>query len=250
MGATISPITDQYQRPEVSSTQKGSGLFFSGTNQRDLTPFLPAVRKVTATQPKPIRRRSSISLAALLIFFSGVFASGLCLYQAKPSWHPAVRPIQNYRVGQSVRSENPTGEEDFSLGDHVGRDKGVRTLFQAAKQRVLTPFCSPVDPLSWRKIVLLASKVDGSTADVELLRPLDWLVDLCAEVGGTIELQLAELGIEGPAKVLAIEPCPIIRHNRAFRIVTGTFKHHAGKIIELGAEKGSGLFFNGQNKET
>ncbi len=116
--------------------------------------------------------------------------------------------ISEMRVGDQVPAENPTAEKDFEFGDTV-------------------------DPPTWRKIVLLASKGDGSTADVELLRPIDWLDDLQATVGGTIELELAELGIEGPAKVLAIEPCPPIQHNRAFRIVTGTFKHHAGKIIEL-----------------
>ncbi len=116
--------------------------------------------------------------------------------------------ISEMRVGDQVPAENPTGEKDFEFGDTV-------------------------DSATWRKITLLASKSDGSTADVELLRPIDWFDDLQATAGGTIELELAELGIEGPAKVLAIEPCPPVQHNRAFRIVTGTFKHHAGKIIEL-----------------
>jgi hypothetical protein len=116
--------------------------------------------------------------------------------------------ISEMRVGDQVPAENPTGELDLEFGDTV-------------------------DPATWRKVVLLAAKANGSTADIELLRPVDWVDGLQATVGGTIELELAELGVEGPAKVLAIDPCPPIKHNRAFRIVTGTFKHHAGKIIEL-----------------
>ncbi|MDA0921941.1 MAG: hypothetical protein O2945_22985 [Planctomycetota bacterium] len=41
--------------------------------------------------------------------------------------------------------------------------------------------------------------MDGSTADVELLRPSAWMTDQQAEVGGTIEVSVLECGIEGQA---------------------------------------------------
>jgi hypothetical protein len=120
-------------------------------------------------------------------------------------------PISEYQVGFQVPAENPTGEKDFEFGETV-------------------------DPPHWRKVVLLASKTDGTTADVTLLRPLWWLEKQHAQVGGTIEIHVPECSISGPADVLAIEPCPAIKPRSGLRIVTGTFRHHAGKVVELHVE--------------
>lgn len=116
--------------------------------------------------------------------------------------------ISKMKVGDQVPADNPTGEKDNEFGDTV-------------------------DPPSWRKLVLLATKKDGSFADVELLRPLEWLKSQSAAVGGTVDIDVPECGIEGQAEVLAIEPCPAIKHNARYRIVTGTFKHQASKVLEI-----------------
>lgn len=119
--------------------------------------------------------------------------------------------IAKMGVGDQVPADNPTGEKDNEFGDTV-------------------------DPPSWRKLVLLASKKDGSFADVELLRPLWWLEEQQAKVGGLVEINVPECGIEGKAQVLAIEPCPAIKHDSRFRIVTGTFKHQAAKVLDVYVE--------------
>jgi hypothetical protein len=115
------------------------------------------------------------------------------------------------RVGDQVPADNPTGEKDTEFGDTV-------------------------DPPNWRKLVLLAPKKDGSTADVELLRPLWWLEEQQAEVGGTVDIQVPECGIEGRAEVLAIEPCPPIKPRPGLRVVTGTFKHRASQVLDVYVE--------------
>src|SRR5688572_17408666 len=92
--------------------------------------------------------------------------------------------IQNLRVGDRVYVENPTDERDETLGE--------------------------VERASWRRVELLASKQDGSSAEVTLLRPTWWLVEQKAQVGGEIPLSVPECGIEGQARVLAIEDCPPI----------------------------------------
>jgi hypothetical protein len=119
--------------------------------------------------------------------------------------------ISKMRVGDQVPADNPTGEKDNEFGDTV-------------------------DPPSWRKLVLLAPKKDGSFADVELLRPLWWLEEQQAEVGGEVDINVPECGIEGHAKVLTIEPCPPTKLRSGLRVVTGVFKHRASKVLDVYVE--------------
>jgi hypothetical protein len=123
------------------------------------------------------------------------------------STSPRTKRIADVRVGDRVKADNPTGEEDLSLG-------------------------AEVDPATWRKLVLRASKRDGSWADVELLRPLSWIEERGANVGGTAPVSFPECGIDGDADVLAIEPCPPIMPGRG-RVVTGTFHHSSAHVMEL-----------------
>ena len=67
-------------------------------------------------------------------------------------------------------------------------------------------------------------KPDGHGLEVQLLRPIDWLAETGAAAGGTIRLQIDELGIDGPATVLSIDDCPAIRPGPG-HVVTGTFAH-------------------------
>jgi hypothetical protein len=76
---------------------------------------------------------------------------------------------------------------------------------------------------------------DGNRIDVELLRPLDWIAAHEAEVGATIQLDLPEMGAEGPATVMAIEPCPTIQVGTG-NVITGRFVHEAANVIDLALE--------------
>ena len=91
-------------------------------------------------------------------------------------------------------------------------------------------------------IRLQTAKPAGSDnlVDVELLRPLAWIDQGRAVVGSRIRFELAELGISGPADVLAIEPCPEIEPGRG-RVITGTFTTARCSVLELRLSNGEVL---------
>jgi hypothetical protein len=157
------------------------------------------------------------------------------------------RPIEMLRPGMRVVAENPEelpGQKD--------------TL---------------VTPEFWRLVRLRMVKSDGHRLDIELLRPVGWLVEeliriaqetpgdqflkstsvmadesnhvlprredilsqLC--VGQTISMDLPEMGAEGPAEIVAVEPCPTLEQGgRGRRLVTGTFRHEASNVLDLRVE--------------
>jgi hypothetical protein len=85
---------------------------------------------------------------------------------------------------------------------------------------------------NWRFLRLQMIKADGSVADIELLRPVWWIETREAIAGNTIYLDLAELGAEGEAQVLSVEPSPKIQRSSG-NVVTGTFRHQASNLIDL-----------------
>ena len=128
-----------------------------------------------------------------------------------------------------------------------------------------------VTAADWRLIGLQMQKPDGGLLDIELLRPVEWLLaetllrieseddlslllprPLTVAVAGapladmllgrTIELDLPELGAEGPATVLAIRPCPEVEtaNHAGRRLITGTFHHSAGNVLKLEIEDAAG----------
>ena len=120
-------------------------------------------------------------------------------------------PIETIRVGQKVWSDgNPTGDLDERFGDEV-------------------------DSHTWRKMVLRAPKRDGSVAEVEMLRPGWWLGERDVFVGGRVDIEVPECGIEGLAQVLAVGPCPDIAPGPG-RVVTATFHHQSTHTLDLRLE--------------
>lgn len=98
-----------------------------------------------------------------------------------------------------------------------------------------------IEPAKWRTVSLSMDLSHGGRCDITLLRPLPWIAFTSAEVGGTIDLQMPEMGIAGPAKVVAIEACPPIKANddkplpagKVARPVIGKFVTTNAKVIEL-----------------
>lgn len=87
----------------------------------------------------------------------------------------------------------------------------------------------------WRHIKLEMRKDDNSKVNVELARPLWWIDQNEAKVGGTVELDLSELGVAGPATVLAISACTEdSRENPdGSQLVTGKFEHENAIVLDL-----------------
>ena len=75
-------------------------------------------------------------------------------------------------------------------------------------------------------------KADDSVLKIELLRPHEWVVSHNAYAGTTIHLDLEEMGASGPAKVVNIGRAPPLAKGPG-QIVTGTFSHSAGNVINL-----------------
>jgi hypothetical protein len=139
--------------------------------------------------------------------FDGLTSPNQVVAPVAPKVHTT--PIQDIPVGHRVLGENP----ELTPADRA-------------------EFGPEPDPETWRKLELLARKVDGSTADVTLLRPVDWLEAQNAQVGGTVEINVPECGIEGAAEVLSIGPCPEIAEGPG-QVVTGTFRHHSAAIVDV-----------------
>lgn len=130
---------------------------------------------------------------------------------------PEVREqrIETIRVGQRVWvGENPSAERDYRLGGDIA------------------------DPSEWRKMTLRCPKRDGTIAEVQMLRPSAWLTERDVRVGGRVDIEVPECGIDGLAQVLAIEPCPEIMPGRG-RLVTATFHHQSARTFDLSIEGSS-----------
>ncbi len=131
------------------------------------------------------------------------------------------KPIQQIEVGERVWAENPTGEEDLSLGVEV-------------------------ESATWRRLDLTIPDENDGRFDIGLLRPLSWIEETGVEVGSSVHLSMPELGLDGPAEVVAVGPCPSIMPGSG-RVVTGTFTHVRAGIIELhvaGLDKPIGVMEN------
>ncbi len=126
-------------------------------------------------------------------------------------------PIERIRPGEWALAHNPelTDEERW-----------------AAEQDEFGPVEAPDD---WRLVSLRMEKPDGGDLQIELLRPVDWLHWYEVQVGEEIDLDLEELGADGPATVLAIHRCPQIlpRPGPGYQLVTGRFAHSSAEVLDL-----------------
>jgi hypothetical protein len=105
-------------------------------------------------------------------------------------------------------------------------DCGERTIGRNPLREQVDESQLDPDPETWRLLKLRMVKQNGMTLWVDLLRPLDWIELTRAERGGTIFLDLPEMGAVGDAEVLNILPCPPIQPGTG-AVVTGKFVHEA-----------------------
>ena len=117
-------------------------------------------------------------------------------------------PIEDIRVGMRVPARNPeiTDEE---------RSK----------------FVEPNEE-TWRFLRLELEKQNGGILKIEMIRPLEWIQEYDARVGGTVFLRMKELGAEGNANVLEVSRCPKIMKGEG-QVVVSTFAHPSTDIVEL-----------------
>jgi hypothetical protein len=82
------------------------------------------------------------------------------------------------------------------------------------------------------------TKADRNMLEVDLLRPIDWIDENEVRIGGTIYLDLEEMGAIGYADVLSVSACPEIAAQPSVdhQIVTGTFVHSTAELLVLNVE--------------
>ena len=170
----------------------GLCLFQSGTGRTSRTADGPRLAALGA-HAAPNRQLAGIGFASRI---------------APGAIRPVLQPIEAIEVGQRLPPvDNPAGEMDLSFG--------------------LT-----VDPPTWRTLELRAPKLDGSWAQVTLLRPVAWLEQQLAAGDGAVMISVPECGIDGQAELLAVGPCPPIRPGHG-PIVTGTFRHASAQVVDV-----------------
>ncbi|APZ94504.1 polymorphic toxin-type HINT domain-containing protein [Fuerstiella marisgermanici] len=115
--------------------------------------------------------------------------------------------------------------EDIQLGQRVVGRNPLREETQPP---------SDINPATWRAVQLSMFK-GGVKYDLAFLRPLSWLESNSAKVGHSIHLEMHEMGLNGPAKVVAIDPCPQIEPDdgTSRNVVTGTMAHPGPNILYL-----------------
>jgi hypothetical protein len=130
---------------------------------------------------------------------------------AAPALAPLARPIEAVRVGDRVAAHNPEADQQV--------------------RRAPDP-----DPATWRRLTLRVDRPGVCRFEVELLRPLAWLESEHAAAGRTVRLRQPEMGLDDPAAVLAVGPCPAIRPGPG-RVVTGTFAHETeGNLVDVAVD--------------
>ena len=92
-----------------------------------------------------------------------------------------------------------------------------------------------IEPANWRLVTLEMPKQDGSRLDISLARPSEWIEVKCIASGATIDLDLPEMGAEGPARVRSVAPCPTPgpKPDPRSRLVTGLFRHTTADILDV-----------------
>lgn len=172
--------------------------------------------------PENSDRWRPTSVAWLLVW---LLLGGFCFLQARPtSWATPTIAQESTAHQSPIRKFESKAIQDIQTGMRVVANN-PELNGQDAHQ-------SEIDPATWRNVRLRMEKPDGGELLVTLLRSGEWLKAQKAETGSTIQLTFAELGIDGPADVLAVEACPTIETGNG-RVVTGTFRHSAANVIDL-----------------
>ena len=191
------------------------------------------------TETKPSRLRQVISLAFIA---AGCFF-GYRAISSEPVASQASRQVRQVMPSAATTPKYHTSNiEDLRVGDWVLSGNPEVTDHERET-------FEEIDPGSWRKLELRMEKRDGGRLDLVLLRPVEWVNSVRAKAGGNVHLDLPELGAEGNARIVSIGPSPDIvpAPSTACQLVTGTFAHSSGEILDIrveGLEKPIGVTAN------
>lgn len=182
------------------------------------------VRSAVRNSTSP--RRGSSVLAA-------VWLMGCLAVSGFFGWHFLSNDNSTPAVGTVVAATANTASESPYVTKSIRDIRiGERVLAHNPEVTDLERRQAVIPDSSWRHIHLEMTKADDSVLKIELLRPRDWVVSHHAYAGTTIHLDLEEMGASGPARVVNIGRAPPLAKG-SDQIVTGTFSHSAGNVINL-----------------
>jgi hypothetical protein len=182
-------------------------------------------------EDEPYNRYVKIFISLVLIIIVGVAG-----YYLDKTFALSNNIVTKITGEQKTSTTQPRGVRFAKIQDvQVGeRAIGLNPELDDEDRYLFTPTHDP-HPIGWRKLTLEMIKPDGKRLDITLLRPLYWISESKAEIGSTIFLDLPEMGAQGIAKVLNIEPCPPIKPGKG-NVITGTFHHEAANTIDIHIE--------------
>ena len=175
--------------------------------------------------------RPSVLHHVLTVAMLACFALGGWLFAGNPNSHASTSAQPMGDLSNSTTTQNKetalstTSIEEIRLGQRVvGRNP--------LRHETSSPSC--ITPESWRLLKLSMFEY-GVAYDLQFLRSTEWLRHERATVGGTIHLKLPEIGLDGPAEVIAISPCPSIESDDGTgrQVVTGLMSHPAANILDI-----------------
>ena len=162
--------------------------------------------------PFPLWRRVVIALCLIVSVVCGFrLATSNANASAKPETLAVIQAIETIRLGQRVVGHNPLREQ--------------------------TQAAAAIEPATWRAVELHSFQY-GVDYELAFLRPLSWIEETGAKVGGSIDLVMPEIGLDGLAEVVAIKPCPVIDPDDGTgrMVVTGWMSHPATNVLDMSIE--------------
>ncbi len=185
----------------------------------------PITRKRTPSPVKPHRARSGwlwTAVAGLLVLLGG----GL-VFHGSPFGSQPPTPAATCPAGDlTATSVTGNAGERHLPAQRINTIQVGQRLVGRNPIREQAELVEP-DPATWRKISLYMTKESGLGLWIDLLRPLSWIDERGAMVGGSIYFEMPDMGAVGDAQVTYIGPCPPIQPGDGGAVVIGRFKHEA-----------------------
>jgi len=199
-----------------------------------------------------------------------VLLACVCFWQALPvSSRPGATPAVAGHAGKS-QNDAPLGRSLNSNRKLLTRRideirPGMRVLAENPELHGIDVPQLQIDQESTRLVRFHQAKPDGYELTVDRLMSTEELAEAAVDVlltqgppndarpwvgksidvnlwntllGQTLHVELPEMGVEGPATIVSIEPCPAIEPDDGTgrRLVTSTFKHTVSQVINLQIE--------------
>lgn len=194
---------------------------------------ITAFDKISQSRSRKFTPRTAKNRLGLLWLFGWLTLGGALLFHGLGGRIADIESQAVASVASIETSERLTKPiEDVQVGDRVAAK--LPEVSNADELILHQPRwdVEKINPEQWRRIELTAVEGKDHRFDIVLLRPIEWLRQTKAKVGGSIHLYLPEQGLDGPATVLSIGPCPQIQPGSG-EVVTGTITHIRSGVLEL-----------------